>query len=341
MRRTHDRSSASPDRSSRCDVLSDVLRSVQLTGAMLFLVEATTPWMSWAPDTEAFRRVVLPRSQHIVSYHVLIRGACWAGLRDGTPERFEAGDVLVIPHGDAYFLCDPPDAERTYGPRDAVVFFEQMAAGRLPTLVSTGGGGDRGAQFICGFLGCDTRPFNPALAALPRLLHMRAVSRPGDRMHHLLEFAAAELRSAGPGAQNVLVRLAELMFVEIARRHLAEASATQTGWLAGLRDPVVGAALTAMHAAPERRWTLPTLATACGASRSVLTARFTAVVGMPPMTYLARWRMQLASRMLRGPDVKVLAVAHAVGYDAEAAFSRQFKRLVGVSPLEWRRASTP
>jgi hypothetical protein len=149
-----------------------MLRSVRLTGAMLFLVEASTPWVSWAPNAEAFRRMVLPAAQHLVSLHIVTQGGCWGGLTDGQAERFEAGDVLVIPHGDAYHLADPPEAERTYGHEDAVSFFRDMAAGKLPSTVFEGGNGPGKSQFICGFLGCDVRPFNPVLSALPRLIRV-------------------------------------------------------------------------------------------------------------------------------------------------------------------------
>ena len=133
-----------PDRLRRrpgLDVLSDMLRSVRLTGAMLFLVEASTPWVSWAPQAEAFRRVVLPAAQHLISLHIVTHGGCWAGLTGAPPERFETGDVLVIPHGDAYYLADPPEAERTYGHDEAIAFFRDMAAGRLPSTVIEGGNG--------------------------------------------------------------------------------------------------------------------------------------------------------------------------------------------------------
>jgi AraC-like DNA-binding protein len=337
MNERHDRTSGSHDAASGVDVLSDVLRCVRLTGSMLFLVDATTPWVSWAPRAEAFRRVVLPESQHLVSYHVVTRGGCWAGLRGEPPERFGAGDVLVVPHGDAYFLADPPDAEATYGLDDAVSFFRRMAAGDLPSVVSEGGGGAQRTQFICGFLGCDLRPFNPVLAALPTTIHLRATTRSSDSMRHLIEFALGELREPRPGSREVLLRLAELMFVEVVRRHVETMPEPCTGWLAGLRDPLVASTLALLHGAAERRWTLDGLAAQVGCSRSVLAERFARFVGQPPMHYLARWRMQLAARLLTEGGAKVVAVADAVGYESEAAFSRAFKRAVGVAPSEWRR----
>jgi AraC-like DNA-binding protein len=340
MNPSHDSTSASHAAASGAqvqqDVLSDVLRSVRLTGAMLFLVDATTPWCTWAPHTEAFRHVVLPASQHLVSFHIVTRGRCWAGLRGAAPQRFETGDVLVVPHGDAYFLAEPADAAETYGTDDAVSFFRSMAAGQMPTVIGEGGGGAQQTQFICGFLGCSLRPFNPVLAALPRVVHMRAAAASAERMRHLIEFAQCELSQPSSGGQTVLLRLAELMFVEVVRGHIETLSAAPSGWLAGLRDPLVGRALARLHGAPAQAWSLEALAADIGASRSVLAERFTQVVGQPPMQYLSAWRMQLASELLNDRTAKVKAVAAAVGYDSEAAFSRAFKKIVGMAPLRWR-----
>jgi AraC-like DNA-binding protein len=340
MNAEQDRSSGSHAPASGPDVLSDVLRCVRLTGSMLFLVDARAPWMSWAPRSEAFRRVVLPASQHLVSFHVVTEGTCWAGLRDASPERFDAGDVLVVSHGDAYCLADSPATEATYGAEQAVAFFRSMAAGELPPVVIEGGRGAR-TQFVCGFLGCDSKPFNPVLDALPAMVHLRGAGRPADRMNHLVEFAQCELREPSPGGRGVLLRLAELMFVEVVRRHLGTISGEQAGWLAGLHDPLIAHALSLLHGSPARRWTLGELATRVGTSRSVLAERFVRYVGRPPMQYLAQWRMQLATRLLAEPGARKMAtVAEAVGYESEAAFSRAFKKAVGVSPAAWRSHGT-
>jgi AraC-like DNA-binding protein len=337
MNEHHDPTSGSPAAASGFDVLSDVLRSVRLTGSMLFLVDAHPPWKSWAPKVEAFRRVVLPASQHLISYHIVTQGGCWAGLRDAPPERFERGDVLVVPHGDAYYLADSPGTEAAYGPVEAVAFLRSMAAGEMPAIVSEGGDGAEQTQFICGFLGCDLRPCNPVLDALPAMVHLRAANRSSDRMHHLVEFALCELREPSSGGRGVQLRVAELMFVEVVRRYLETMADTQCGWLAGLQDPLVARTLSLLHGAPARRWTLDELAAQAGTSRSVLAERFAHFVGQPPMQYLTEWRMQLATRLLAEPGPrKVAAVAEAVGYESEAAFSRAFKKCAGISPAAWR-----
>jgi hypothetical protein len=238
----HGQSSESVAAPSEIDVLSDMLRCVRLTGSMLFLVEASTPWVSWAPRAESFKHLVLPAAQTLVSFHVVTRGRCWAGLAGAPPERFEAGDALVIPHGDAYYLADPPEAERTYGFEEALTFFRRMAAGELPSTVFEGGNGPRTTQFVCGFLGCDLRPFNPVLSTLPRLLRVRPVMQTGDSLPHLIAFAMHELRERRSGGQAVKLRMAELLFVDVIRRYLETLPGEKVGWLAGLRDPLVARA---------------------------------------------------------------------------------------------------
>lgn len=318
------------------DLLSHVLRAVRLTGSMLFLVQARSPWVTQAPQTSHFAAALIPRSQHIVSYHVVTCGHCWGGLAGHPPQPMAAGDVLVIPQGDAYYLAAsaqaPPDADVAA----ALSFFSRMAAGELPAVVREGGDGDEATEFLCGFLGCDRSPFNPVLCALPRVIHLRGAARPGGPLQHLVGHALDELRAQRAGGRDVLLRLSELMFVEVVRAHLGGAPADATGWLAGLRDPVVSRALALMHAEPARAWTLATLADGASSSRTTLAARFTRLLGQPPMQYLRAWRMQLAARLLAERGSKLRSIAEEVGYASEAAFSRAFKRHAGVSPDVWR-----
>jgi AraC-like DNA-binding protein len=309
-----------------------VLRAVRLTGSMFFLVEASTPWVTAAPAASTFAPKVLPSAQHLISYHVVTAGRCWAGLEGEPPQPMAAGDILVVPHGDPYFLAASPGASTQLDTEEAVCWFRQMAAGMLPPVVHEGGGGAERASFLCGFLGCDARPFNPVLAALPRAVWLRRAGREGNRLSHLIGYALAELRQPGAGAREVLLRLSELMFIEVVRCH----AETGGDWLAGLRDPLVAHVLQRLHSSPERPWTLDALAADAGSSRSVLAQRFAQLVGQPPMQYLAAWRMQLATRLLADGRDKVRAVADAVGYDSEAAFSRAFRKHVGASPAAWR-----
>jgi AraC-like DNA-binding protein len=320
------------------DVLSDVLRTVRLTGALFFLVDASSPWSIALPDGRALAPVILPRAQHVISYHVVTEGSCWGGVLAGPTVRLRAGDILVLPHGDAYAMSTAPSAQGGPDRTEVLTFMRQMAAGQLAIAIREGGGGRERLGLVCGFLGCDVRPFNPLLAALPPLLHVRrGPGWAGDPLGQLIDFTITESRERRPGGECVRLRLSELMFVEVVRRHLATRPAEQTDWLAGLRDPMVGRALGRLHERPAHPWTLAGLARDVGASRSVLADRFAHFVGHPPMQYLTRWRIQVAARLLAEGTAKVSAVAREVGYDSEAAFSRAFKRAAGASPGAWRR----
>jgi AraC-like DNA-binding protein len=344
----HDRESenaalaSTVDAGENADVLSDVLQAVRLTGALFFIVDASPPWAAAAPAGTALASVLLPRAQRVISYHVVRKGRCWCEVTGEPPITLEPGDVVILPHGDPYVLSDTRGGRAPYSVDDALVWFRQMAAGELPMVTVEGGGGAGRISVLCGFLGCDVVPFNPVLATLPRLLHLRRPRKDGaDRLTLLLEFLASEARDRRAGQRNVLLRTGELLFVEVVRRHLAALRPGQSGWLAGLRDPVVGRALAALHGRPARPWTLAEIAKHAGSSRSALADRFTRLVGQPPMQYLARWRLQLAALRLETDDAKVSAVTREVGYDSEAAFSRAFKKLVGRSPAAWRAAPGP
>lgn len=319
------------------DPLSDVLRNVKLTGALFFVVDASTPWCVDVPHTDHYRPVLLRRARHLISYHVVVEGRGYASVPGREPVAFETGDILVFPHGDAYRMESASGVSPEFDREEMVGFFREMAAGRLPFVVREGGGGDPPARFICGFLGCDARPFNPLLSHLPRLL---LVKRPADRtdlLGGLIDLTIAEARHSRSGGACVRLGLSELLFVEAIRRHLEALPGERTGWLAGLRDPVVGRALGLLHGRPHDSWSLEALAGEAGISRSVLAERFTTLVGQSPMQYLTHWRMQLAARLLADTDAKIGAIAFDVGYRSEAAFSRAFKRVVGVSPAAWRR----
>ena len=196
---------------------------------------------------------------------------------------------------------------------------------------------DADAILVCGFLGCDLRPFNPLVAALPRILHLSA-ARAGDWVGRVMDQAVVESNNRRPGGDAVLERLSEMMFVDAARRYLDDLPQGATGWLAGLRDRYVGSALALMHERPDHPWSVDDLARGVGLSRSALYERFVEYLEQPPMQYLASWRIQLGARMLRESNRNVATIALDVGYDSEAAFARAFKRMVGSPPARWRKA---
>ena len=313
------------------DALSDVLRAVRLTGAVFFDVKAADPFVAEAPASGAIVDRVFPGAEHLVHYHVVTAGSCW-GRVDGEPDiHLTAGDIVVFPHGDAHVLSSTP------GMRGALDLarFDTVQHEPRPFALSMGGGEATSVHFVCGFLGCDARPFNPLLASLPRVIHVK--DRAGGAIEAFVRLALAEGADRRPGSDAVLGRLSELMFVDVVRRYLETLPPHRTGWLAGLREPFVGRALTALHASPARDWTIESLAREVALSRSALAERFTELVGQPPMQYLASWRMQLAAGQLASGSDSVASIAGRVGYDSEAAFSRAFKKSTGVAPGRWRK----
>jgi len=319
----------------RADVLSDVLRAVRLTGAVYFDFDLSSPWVAETPAAREIAATVMPGAQRVIEYHLIARGACWGHAVGQEPMRLQEGDLFLLPQGDAHVLSSAPGMRAA---PDMAKFARRTTP--LPLVYELGGGGPERARLVCGFLGCDERPFNPLLSALPAVIHLPAADPGGTNgwLGTLANIAVSEAGSARAGGENVLARLSELMFVEAIRRYLETLPPAQTGWLAGLRDPVVGQALAALHGEPSEPWTVEGLARLVGLSRSVLAERFTEMVGQPPMQYLAMWRMQLASRLL-AEGGQVAAVAGAVGYESEAAFSRAFKKLVGQAPATWRRGT--
>jgi len=312
------------------DALSDVLRAVRLTGAIFFDVNASEPWVAETPHGDTIVRSIFPDADHLIPYHVITRGTCWAGPVDGEPLHLSAGDVVVFPQGDAHVLSSAIGMRK----EPNVAIYRAPKDGHLPFAMSMGKGPDP-AHIVCGFLGCDARPFNPLLSALPRV--MRVSDRSGGAIEVFVRMAVAESDARRPGGAAVLGRLSELMFVDVVRRYLETLPADRTDWLAGLRDPFIGQALGALHREPARDWTLADLAHEIGLSRSALAERFTTFVGQPPMQYLANWRMQLAANDLLTSTDTLAVIAERVGYESEASFSRAFKKIVGRSPGDWRK----
>jgi AraC-like DNA-binding protein len=313
------------------DPLSDVLAAVHLTGAVFFDVDASEPWVAEAPPGDSIVRRIFPDSEHLISYHVVTRGTCWGHVVGEAPVRLVSGDVIVFPHGDAHVMASAPGMRGT----PDIALYRPPSDGQLPFTISMGSGDGHPAHIVCGFLGCDARPFNPLLSALPHVIHVS--DQAGGALSTFVKFAVAESKEPRIGGESVLGRLSELMFVDVVRRYLETLPADRTGWLAGLRDPFVGRALTALHRSPARDWTLEALAREVGISRSVLSERFTHLVGQPAMQYLTSWRMQLAASQLQSGMDTVATIGERVGYESEAAFSRAFKKVVGTPPSEWRR----
>jgi len=326
------------------DTLSDVLRAVRLRGAVFYYVDGSSPWVAEAPPAAEIIPAIMPTAEHMIEFHGVVEGSCWAAVVGESPTRLAAGDVILFPQGDPHVISSAPGmrapaAERDlyFSPRPPQLPYSLSLSGNEETTARLdGGGGDR-ATIICGFLGLDARPFNPLLAALPRVLHVSgATLGPDSWVSSFLRAAVVESNQKRAGGEAVLERMSEMLFVEVLRRYVDSLPAGQTGWLAGMRDPSVGRALAAIHEKPGDDWSLDALAAEAALSRSTLHERFVHFIGQPPMQYLTQWRMQVASRMLRDTPSKVIEIALNVGYESEAAFSRAFKREVGVAPGAWR-----
>ena len=323
------------------DTLSDVLRGVRLRGAVFFDVNTSSVWAAEAQPAKELAPLLLPGVEHMIDYHAVVQGSCWAGILGEPAVQLFAGDVVMFPHGDAHVVSSAPGVR---GSTD-LGWLTNASVEQLPLQVARSGtdvlfprpaGFTGNTAIVCGFLGCDLRPFNPLIAALPRLLHLRGADD-GGWIARFTQQAAAESRAHRPGGEAMLARMSEMMFVDAVRRYADNLPEHSSGWLAGLRDRFVGRALALMHEQPERDWTLDELGRRAGLSRSALHERFVQLVGLPPMQYLAQWRMQAAARLLLDTRATVAAIALDVGYDSEAAFARAFKRQVGTPPAAWRR----
>ncbi len=314
------------------DTLSEVLRAVRLTGAIYFSIDASSPWVAEAAPSREIAPRIMAGVEHVIEYHVITKGTCFGGIVGEPPVRLEEGDVIAFPQGDPHVLSSGPGMRGGPG-LDEILRADQP----FPVAVSLAGGGPDKTSVICGFLGCDARPFNPLLATLPRMLHIHGKGERTSVLRHLVDLALAESNAPRSGSECMLSRVSELLFVEVVRQYADSLAPENVGWFAGLRDPTVGRALQRLHARPTHPWTLDDLAKEVGASRSILAERFAHFVGVPPIQYLAQWRIQLAATLLRSSTASLAEIAGRVGYGSEAALSRAFKRLTGVAPATYRR----
>ena len=317
------------------DALSDVLRTVRLTGATFFDVVGKAPWVAEQLPREMVLPLILPGAEHLIAYHVVTEGRCYATAVGGEPIAIEAGEVIVFTHGDPHTMSSAPGMRADPVSSDAL---DAATADQLPFVVNYGSEGPASVKLVCGFLACDGRPFNPLLDNLPRVLKA-GDSEGSDQgwLGQFIRFAMMESNEKRAGGESVLAKLSELMFIEVIRRYLETLPPERAGWLAGLRDPFVGKALSLLHGEPACNWTIEDLAKKIGLSRSVLAERFADLVGIPPIQYLAQWRMQIAASLLSNSNANMATIAAEIGYESEASFSRAFKKMVGVSPSIWRR----
>ncbi|CAG9170578.1 RCS-specific HTH-type transcriptional activator RclR [Cupriavidus laharis] len=319
------------------DALSDLLRAVQLSGAVFLNGDFKAPWCVISEADSSLRAAFLPGTGPVVSYHLITEGSCWARLVNGDEHglRVDAGELLVVPQGEPHVLgsdlrlCPIPAGPLVAG-------MMESSPGEVMRL-SYGGTGTP-TRMVCGFLAFDDMLGNPLLSSLPRLFKVGLDGGVESAwLASALAFATSEAAVPKAGSATVLAKLSELLFVQAVRRCIDGMPETERGWLAALRDRYVGRALSRMHARPAYPWTVDELASNVGLSRSALAQRFTDLLGQPPMQYLAHWRLRIAATALRNGSQSVGEVAGIAGYDSEAAFCRAFKREFGLPPASWRR----
>jgi len=316
------------------DVLSEVLRAVRLEGALFFNAEFSAPWCLKSSNSTAMAPYLTKVPGRVILYHFLTEGRAYLRLHDGSREELAAGDIVILPHGDEHFLGNG-SPER---PVDSLKTFAKTLSEGLK-LVRFGGGGEV-TKFVCGFMVCEPRLSEVFLDGLPPILRVHVADQPsGQWLEHSIRLSVGETNGSNAGSGVVLAKLSELLFVETLRLYISAIPADQIGWLAGVRDPLLGKALAFMHKEPAHPWTVSNLAKQIGSSRTRLTERFREFLGDSPMAYLGQWRLKLGAEMLQSTAKSVSEIAAEVGYGSEAAFNRAFKREFGTPPSRFRRSS--
>jgi AraC-like DNA-binding protein len=317
------------------DVLSDVLQMVRLEGALFLNAELHEPWCVEVPKGSDVAQVLRPGAENLAICHMILEGRCWVQLPACDPVPVEAGDVVVLPHGDSHIVGS--------GLRHAPVNIDHLIQVKLPelNLIRYGGQGDQ-AVVVCGWFAYERDVPNPLVESLPRLFRSPVGQRScGQWILQSIRYALTEAVSHQPGSSAVAAKVAESVFVEALRAYIDSLPSLQSGWLSGLRDPQISKCLDLLHSDPARNWSIEELAHEVHVSRSVLAKRFNELVGVPPMQYLKRWRLAIAARLLCNERSSLIRVTEAIGYESEASFSRAFRKEFGVPPGQWRKGAFP
>jgi AraC-like DNA-binding protein len=316
----------------KVDVLSEVLRVIRLEGALFFNAEFSAPWCLSSSGSTALAPYFSTGTSNVILYHLLTEGRAYARLGDGPRQELTAGDIIIFPRGDSHFLGNGPPVK----PVDSFQTFAKNFSAGLK-LVRFGGGGEI-TRFVCGFMACEPRLSEVLLAGLPQILKVHvAGGTSGEWLENSIRFSVGETTKSDAGSSLVFAKLSEVLFVETLRRYINSLPTDQVGWLAGVRDPIVGQALALMHREPADAWTVSELARRVGSSRTRLAERFRYFLGESPIAYLAQWRLNLGAEMLQSTGDSVAEVAAAVGYGSEATFNRAFKRAFASPPAQFRR----
>lgn len=301
-------------------LFADLLQSVHLRSSVYFRPELGAPW--------GFRL-----ADHGTTFHIVADGKCWVEVTGTTPPtELVAGDFVVIPRGDAHIMRDSTAS--------TIVDFFELARSSAPDNkgVFRAGGNGVITKLVCGGMQFDNGATDPLLAVLPPLIHVKGKDRKGATwLQATVSQVLEELDSSGAGAQAVVTRLADILFIKAVRSYFEQNIDTvQYGWLAAIRDPHVGPALAQLHARAQEAWTVASLARQVALSRSLFAEKFAELVGEPPLRYLKRLRLNAAA--IRLTNDKLSAIAADAGYESAAAFTKAFKRTLGKTPGEYRRS---
>lgn len=298
------------------DILSDVLRLVRLKGCVYFRHSFAAPWAMRVDEGVA------------AQFHVVARGECTVETANGT---FSGGpgDVFIFPRGTSHVIGDRPGRQAMPG---------HQAVGAILQGKAPFAGGGRETQLVCGHFEYRHALRHPLFADLPEVMHFRAndFDTP-EIVDPIVPILLREMAANRPGKETVVERLAEAMLVQLLRAHVLR-EAPASGFLAALSDRRLCLAIRAIQRGADRRLTLDAIAKVAGMSRSALAERFKAAVGCAPIEYLALWRMYTACNLLSDTYASVADIANQVGYESDIAFARAFKREIGASPAEFRRA---
>jgi AraC-like DNA-binding protein len=304
------------------DPLGETLHLLRMRGVFYCRTEARGPWA-----------LEIPAIDDSLSFHVVTVGTCWLVVPGEQPLELRANDLALIPHGRGHVLASDPSV-RPAGRVDQV---PQRYLGEHYSVLTYGGSG-RTTRLVCGVVTFEEPAARDLIRVLPRVIHVDATATHHPSwIHETIRLMAAELAELRPGGEAVTTRLADVLVIQAVRDWLEREPMASTGWLGALRDARIGGALAALHREPGRAWTLQALAREAGMSRSAFAARFSELVGEPPMTYVTRWRMQLAHERLAAGEATVTELAGGLGYHSPAAFTRAFTRVMGTTPGALRR----
>jgi len=313
------------------DPLTEVLRSVRLSGGVFLDSEFTAPWCVLAHLSRDDCKFVFEVPTQLIAYHVVISGRLFITVDSEPAVEVCAGEVVLLPRNDAHVLASQPETKGAVRARDLI---QPSADGGLPRIFH--GGGGAATHVVCGFLSSDSFA-NPLIASLPRMLKLsvrEGTSR--DWIEASVRYAADELTKGRFASSSLMSRLSETLLVEAVRNYAQDGSDGRVGWLKGAADPQIGRALALIHEDIRASWSNETLAKEVGMSRSAFVDRFSEIVGMPPIRYLTSWRLNHARLNLRETRLPIGRLADQIGYGSEEAFSRAFKRAFGLSPAQWR-----